>query len=1055
MGWKKYFRKARPNEDGVYSPMFRGRNRTTGEDSFAVNNYPNQLPESYVGCQNRIGNYQNWENCDQDSEINSALDILAEFSTQNSDQDKMCFKIDFKEPPTETETKIIKKQLQSWYYLNEFNKRAFRLFRNVLKYGDQVFIRDPETFKLFYVEMDNVIKVIVNESKGKKPEQYIIRNINPNFENLTVTQVTANNQYNVVPTGPGFLSNGGAGGGYNAANSPYSSNSRFSKGINEHAINADHILHLSLTEGLDANWPFGNSILELVFKVFKQKELLEDSIIIYRVTRAPERRVFKIDVGDMPQHLAMAFIEKVKNEIHQRRMPSGGAGGLQQDSAYQGQNVNMDFFLPQTSSGRGSTIEQLPGGCLEMSTKVPLLDGRTLTLTELTNEFKEGKENWVYSCNPKTGEVVSGIISWAGVTQESAQVMKLTLDNGEEIICTPDHKFPILGKGFVEANELKINDSLIPFNIRQEVIKKGKHSKYTQIYDNSSKQWKFVHREVAKNINLEEFLFDERFKDESKKLIHHKNFNRFDNSPSNLVRMNYIDHFKYHSSLGFTKENHAKGVAASVEKFRLMKENSPKEYEKFYQELSIKITESWENLTVNERNDRIATMKAGMEEYYSSCTKEEQEQKAIVSRKNVSKARDIWFENYYSNEELRNSIIDARVKYWKEHKEQLEDRNKKIGEAAKERYKNLEYKEMFGRDKKTVIDKHIFDYIHRLILMNQYISLNKIVNIINNDKEILSYFLDLNKSTRGYRAKGIITDSQIHRAVRDLGYKSWTHFVQDSKQYNHQIVKIEYLMEPIQVGTLTIDKDEKYHNFHTFALSSGIFTKNSNLNEIDDLRYFSNKMMRGLRIPSSYLPTGQEDSPSTLNDGRVGTALIQEFRFNQYCERLQKLICGPLDIEFKAYLKWTGIDIDSSMFQLCFNPPQNFAHYRQAELDSSKISTFTQLENYPYMSKRYLMKRYLGMTEEEINENQKLWREENQEIDTIEGEPSDLRNLGITSGGIDSDMQNFGGESGMEDLENGELGEEGMEGEETPEGTPEGANTPVSASGPAPAGING
>ena len=57
----------------------------------------------------------------------------------------------------------------------------------------------------------------------------------------------------------------------------------------------------------------------------------------------------------------------------------------------------------------------------------------------------------------------------------------------------------------------------------------------------------------------------------------------------------------------------------------------------------------------------------------------------------------------------------------------------------------------------------------------------------------------------------------------------------------------------------------------------------TNLGEIDDLKYFNNKMARGLRVPSSYLPTGPDDSGATTNDGKVGTALIQEFRFNKYC----------------------------------------------------------------------------------------------------------------------------------------------------------------------------
>jgi hypothetical protein len=82
------------------------------------------------------------------------------------------------------------------------------------------------------------------------------------------------------------------------------------------------MVHISLSEGLDNNYPFGNSTLESVFKVYKQKELLEDAIIIYRIQRAPESRIFYVDVGNMPAHMAMSFVERVKNEIQQRRIPS-------------------------------------------------------------------------------------------------------------------------------------------------------------------------------------------------------------------------------------------------------------------------------------------------------------------------------------------------------------------------------------------------------------------------------------------------------------------------------------------------------------------------------------------------------------------------------------------------------------------------------------------------------------------------------------------------------------------------------------------------------------
>ena len=334
MSWKKHFKVVEINN---VSPI---RGQTQNQD-FSFRNYQYQLPEVYIGHPNRIERYNQYEQMDMDSEVNAALDVLAEFCTQTNVENQTPFDLVFKEVPTDRELKILKEQLQQWVALNQLDKRAFKLVRNTLKYGDQVFLRDPETFELFWVEMSKVTKVIVNESKGKEPEQYIVKEINPNFQNLTVTQVSTSDTFVNHPQV------GGPSGAYVQPKVPYSGGSRFSHAQNEVAINAEHVVHLSLTEGLDVSWPFGNSILEQIFKVFKQKELLEDAILIYRIQRAPERRIFKIDTGNMPSHLAMAFVERVKNEVHQRRIPTQTGGGTNMmDATYNPLSINEDYFFP-------------------------------------------------------------------------------------------------------------------------------------------------------------------------------------------------------------------------------------------------------------------------------------------------------------------------------------------------------------------------------------------------------------------------------------------------------------------------------------------------------------------------------------------------------------------------------------------------------------------------------------------------------------------------------------------------------------------------------------
>ena len=549
-GWKKYFKIA--DTSGVMSPIsgrnqfgLPGYNKNDGNDGgmpadFIFRNYASRLPEVYSGHPNRVERYNQYENMDMDSEINACLDIIAEFSTQMNEQNGTPFLVDYTDKPTDNEVSIIKKQLQQWIKLNKLDQRIFKLFRNTIKYGDQVFVRDPETFEMMWVDMSKVARVIVNESEGKRPEQYVIRDINPNFQNMTVAAKTTTDYMTNPVTGTisgnanYTMPNGGTGGGVG--------NSRFMTAMNEVCLDAKHVIHISLNEGLDVFWPFGRSVLEMIYKVFKQKELLEDAILIYRVSRAPERRIFKIDVGNMPSHLAMAFVERVKNEMHQRRIPTqSGGGNNMMDASYNPLSINEDYFFPVTAEGRGSDVSTLEGG--------------------------------------------------------------------------------------------------------------------------------------------------------------------------------------------------------------------------------------------------------------------------------------------------------------------------------------------------------------------------------------------------------------------------------------------------------------------------------KNLGEIDDLKYFNNKMARGLRVPSSYLPTGPDDSSAVLNDGKVGTALIQEYRFNQYCERLQKLISQKLDDEFKMFLKWRGFNLDSSLFDLTFNAPQNFASYRQSELDNTRITAFTSLEPLPYMSKRFMLERFLGLTDEEIKQNEEMWLEERDEVDMQSNAGQDLRSVGITPSALESDIE--------------------------------------------------
>jgi hypothetical protein len=357
--WKKHFTPVTSR-----APQTAPARRETGSAASGAK-YSSYLPEVYSGAPNRVERYIQYEQMDLDSEINKGLDIIADYSTQNYEKELEPFDIIYKDTMSETEVKLLKDMLGQWCSLNKWQQRLWRLFRNTIKYGDQIYIRDPETFKLIWVDPTKVEKIIVNEARGKEIEQYVIRDLDINLMSLVGTNMLVHDQYS-FPGGYPRSSNPAAGAGtinYGVASSPGSRTSRFDNMPNQIAIDATHVVHLSLSEGMDSQWPFGTSLLESIYKVYKQKDLLEDSILIYRIVRAPERRVFYIDTGNLSGPRAQSVVERMKNEIYQRRIPSRTGGGQSiLDASYSPIAINEDYFLATNSDGKGTRIETLPGG---------------------------------------------------------------------------------------------------------------------------------------------------------------------------------------------------------------------------------------------------------------------------------------------------------------------------------------------------------------------------------------------------------------------------------------------------------------------------------------------------------------------------------------------------------------------------------------------------------------------------------------------------------------------------------------------------------------------
>lgn len=286
------------------------------------------------GSASRMTRYREYDLMDNDVEVARAVDSIAEEMTGNNPKTDEPIEIDLITTDEEvygSSTVItLKAALDRWNRIHDWENRLFKVARMTVKYGDLFFRKDPEQVhqRWAFIHPKNVVAAVVH----------------PN----DVTKVVAWQ----VKTDP------------KKAKSGYGMplGAKQDTQYETEIVDARNIVRFSLNDDMSDTAPFGESVLRSVYRAHKQKELLEDAIIIYRVQRAPERRVFYIDVGKMPPQRVKTYLETIKNEIRQKKIPNVNGGQQEIDSVYNPQSMSEDFFFASRPDGRGSRVDTLPGG---------------------------------------------------------------------------------------------------------------------------------------------------------------------------------------------------------------------------------------------------------------------------------------------------------------------------------------------------------------------------------------------------------------------------------------------------------------------------------------------------------------------------------------------------------------------------------------------------------------------------------------------------------------------------------------------------------------------
>ncbi len=435
------------------------------------------------------------------------------------------------------------------------------------------------------------------------------------------------------------------------------------------------------------------------------------------------------------------------------------------------------------------------GGCFSGDTRIALADGRDLSFVELIEEHNHGKEHFCYTILDD-GKIGVQKIENPRKTRINVNIIKVILDNDEEVICTPDHLFMLRDGAYKHAVELEPTDSLMPF--RRQLSRLGKRitiKGYELVYDPRESRWLFTHI-LADEYNLRNGIYAEI--DGAHR--HHKDFNKLNNNPTNICRLTKEEHLALHSLLA--QENFKKKEVQ--EKIRALRqtpsfrENIRQKMLQMRGELSRRAKAQWEN----EEYKKYMVKK--FLEFYAS--NEGYRQKSLELLNNAQK-------KHWSSPENRKKQTERTKKFFEEH----QDAKKILSEVAKRQWsdehlkiwRSNKTKEQWTpefREKRKITYNKTY-YENTVKVLRQIYERNKTVDIKEfenlrrelNNKNVLSFKTFLERFFQN-------DESGLIEAVEN---------------YNHKIKAIVSIQDLIDVYDIDVP------GTHNFALASGVFVHNS------------------------------------------------------------------------------------------------------------------------------------------------------------------------------------------------------------------------------------